>query len=240
MIQAKENQFVSLPNNMTTELTPKDLLIYLYIKSHANSKTKESFPSLETLRMESGASINTIRGCIKNLEAANKIKIRKEGRKNIYTFTNFNDGFEPFSFKFLDKKGLSFLEKAYLVASQQYMFKEDGEGIIKYSNKKLSQMINMPESTIRNCINSLKEKGYMELQDTTDAFTGIQTKEKVYHLNKLEQAIVFILKNHDERINKVEDDMTEVKSELQLLKEIIQENPELLERYTQKKQQIVL
>ena len=93
-------------------------------------------------------------------------------------------------------------------------------------------MINMPESTIRNCINSLKEKGYMELQDTTDAFTGIQTKEKVYHLNKLEQAIVFILKNHDERINKVEDDMTEVKSELQLLKEIIQENPELLERYT--------
>lgn len=123
---------------MTTELTPKDLLIYLYIKSHANSKTKESFPSLETLRMESGASVNTIRGCIKNLEAANKIKIRKEGRKNIYTFTNFNDGFEPFSFKFLDKKGLSFLEKAYLVASQQYMFKEDGEGIIKYSNKKLS------------------------------------------------------------------------------------------------------
>lgn len=93
-------------------------------------------------------------------------------------------------------------------------------------------MINMPESTIRNCINSLKEKGYMELQDTTDEFTGLQTKEKVYHLNKLEQAIVFILKNHDERINKVEDDMTEVKSELQLLKEIIQENPELLERYT--------
>lgn len=240
MNQGKEKQFVQLPNSMTNELQPKDLLIYLYIKSYANKDTKEAFPSLETLRSDSGASINTIRSCIKRLEEANKIHIRKEGRKNIYSFPEFDDGFEPFSYKFLDKKGLTFIEKAYLVASQQYMKKKDGEGIIQYSNRKLSEIINMPESTIRNCVNSLTTKGYMDVQEYIDEFTGIQSKQKVHHLNKLEQAIVFVLKNHDTRINKVENDIDEVKNELQIIKELINENPDFLQKYKEKKQEIIL
>jgi hypothetical protein len=46
------------------------------------------------------------------LVKAGKIEIKKEGRKNIYKFLNFKDGFEPFSYEFLDKKDLTFLEKA--------------------------------------------------------------------------------------------------------------------------------
>ena len=223
-------QHVQLPNNMTPELSPKDLLIYLYIKSYANKDTHEAFPSLELLHQKSGAAINTIRGCIQNLVKAGKIEIKKEGRKNIYKFLNFKDGFEPFSYEFLDKKDLTFLEKAQLVASQQFMFKHEGEGVISYSNRQLADIINMPESTVRKNLTSLINKGYVEIKEVKDEFTGLVTKQKIYHLNKLEQAIIFILKNHEDRIkeneNRLDDyelKLAEQAKEIEELKKLLQQ-----------------
>ncbi len=224
-METQENQHIQLPNYMTEneQLTPKDLLIYLYLKSHVNSKTKEAFPSLETLHKESGAAINTIRNCIKNLETANKIKVHKQGRKNIYTFPQFNDGFEPFSYKFLYKKDLSFSEKAQLVGTQQYMFTEDGEGIVQYSNRQMAQILNMSESTYRKNVNSLIEKGYAEVKSYIDQITGLKTTQKVYHLNKLEQAIVFIIKNHEDRIKNNTEDINILKQENEELRNRIEQ-----------------
>lgn len=219
-------QHVQLPNNMTKsgELSPKDIVIYVYIKRHANGKSKEAFPSLKTLSEESGAAINTIRKCISNLVDKNKITIRKDGRKNIYRFVNFNDGYEPLSFKFLDKKDLSFTEKAYLMLSQQYMFKEDGEGKISMTNKRLSENINMPTQTISKCNHSLKDKGYLDIVEEVDPFTKLTTKVKNIHLTKLEQAIVFILKNHEDRLNENTEDIN-------ILKSIVLSNPEFKKEY---------
>lgn len=235
MEQKNEKQHVQLPNNMSEKLSPKDLLIYLYIKSYANNQTQEAFPSLETLHNDSGAAINTIRSCIKNLVDAGKIEIRREGRKNIYKFLNFNDGFEPFSFNFLNKKDLTFSEKAQLVASQQYLFKDPttGDGTTNYSTRKLSEIINMPESTVRKNLNSLINKGYVEVKDIKDEFTGLVTKQKIYHLTKLEQAIVFILKNHEDRLNSHEEELLNQKEKLQQLEAFIMQNPSLKEQYKQ-------
>ena len=63
-------QHVQLPNSMTVDakLTPQDLLIYVAIKRYMNKDTKEAFPSLQTICSKSGASINTVRKCISNLE----------------------------------------------------------------------------------------------------------------------------------------------------------------------------
>ena len=79
-------QHIQLPNNMTHTkvLTPRDLLIYVCIKSFMNKDTLESFPSLTTIAKLSGISRPTIIKSIKLLESEKYISVRKEGRKNIY------------------------------------------------------------------------------------------------------------------------------------------------------------
>jgi len=237
MEQTEEKRHVQLPNNATknSELTAKDWLIYLYIKSYKKSPNAKIHPSLETLHQRSGASINTIRKCIQNLVDAGKIRIVKKGRSNYYEFLDKYDKFEPFSNEFLDKKDLTFLEKAQLVVSQQYLFKnpETGDGVTNYSNRQLAEIIKMPESTIRKNLNSLINKGYVEIKEVKDEFTGLVTKQKIYHLTKLEQAIVFILKNHEDRLNDQEDRLTQQEQELKQLKEFLLQNPALKEQYKQ-------
>ena len=142
-MEAINKQHVQLPNDMTVNenLTPQDLLIYVAIKRYMNKDTKEAFPSLQTICAKSGASINTVRKCINNLEAQDYFKIEKRGRQNYYIFSDYQK-FEPFSYDFLDKEDLTFTEKAYIIASQQYMFKDEkGIGKISYTNSELSEKI---------------------------------------------------------------------------------------------------
>ena len=123
-------QHVQLPNNMgNSDITPKDQLIYLSIRRFMNNKSKIAFPSLEKIKEVSGASINTIRNSISSLEEKEYIKVFKRGRGQEYHFNELK-AFEPFSYEFLDKPDLTFTEKSYIVASQQFMFK-DVEGFGK-------------------------------------------------------------------------------------------------------------
>ena len=125
-----DKQHVQLPNDLgdISFIKPKDQLVYVAIKKFMNKDTKEAFPSLETLHNLTKLSINTIRDCIERLVKSGFIEVRKDGRKNVYKFLKY-DTYEPFSFKFLEKDDLSPEEKAYLIASQKYMFKDNGEGI---------------------------------------------------------------------------------------------------------------
>ena len=211
-------QHVQVPNDMTPELTPKDLLIYACIKKYMNNKTREAFPSLETIMQIAGASKTTVRKCIGRLKETGYISVRKDGRKNVYKFSEAKD-FEPFSYDFLDKEDLTSNEKAYIIAAQQYMFKENGEGIIRLSDMELSQKLNISYPSIRKYNLSLEEKGYMEnfKLNKRDSATGLTTLNgKTFYLNELEQAIVFTLGKHDEEIK-------ENKSEIELLKQRLSE-----------------
>lgn len=220
----KNLQHVQLPNNMTETkvLSPQDLLVYLTIKRYMNTTTKQAFPSLQTISDKCGASINTIRKCISNLESEGYIIVVKEGRKNIYIFTKHKQ-FEPFSYDFLDKDDLSFTEKSYLAAAQQYMFKDNGIGKISFTNKDLSEIINMPESTISKCNRLLEKKDYLTVAQTKtkDPITGIYVNEKFFHLNELEQAIVFTLKDHEDRISENAQDIKENTKKIEELQKTI-------------------
>lgn len=229
-------QHVQLPNNMTTTLTPQDLLVYISIKRYMNNETKEAFPSLQTIAEKCGASIPTIRKCIKRLEEGKYIEVIKKGRSQIYKFLKYNN-FEPFSYEFLDKKDLTFTEKAYLIASQQYMFKKDGEGKIEFTNKELSDKINMPPQTISKCNHSLIDKGYLDITKEKDPITDLVTTAKLFHLNKLGQAIVFILKNHEERLNIQEKQIEKNTEDISIIKDLIKENPELFKKFMEKKKE---
>lgn len=224
-------QHVQLPNNMTVtkELTPKDLLIYVCIKRYMNKATKECFPSLDTIVDISGVSKPTVRKSIEKLKELGYIAVRREGRSNIYKFNTYKN-FEPFSYSFLDKEDLSANEKAYLIVSQQYMFKDiEGEGKITYSDAELSEQINMSYNSVVKYNKSLKEKGYLDIIKTSkkDSETGLMVQEKIFHLNELEQAIVFALQNHEERITDSEQRIKTLEHQVKIL---LNENRELKDK----------
>lgn len=206
MEEKVSKQHYQLPNSMEeSNLTPKDQLIYLAIKSFDGKGG--CCPSLQKIAERAGASINTIRNSIERLKEKNYITTTKKGRGVEYHFNEYNK-FEPFSPEFLKKEDISFTTKSYLVASQQYMFKDvEGIGKISYPNTELANKINMPESTIRKCNRELADKNYLTIvkNDSRDLETGCKTDTKIFNLRELDQAIIWILKNHEDRINENTD-----------------------------------
>lgn len=213
MEQAQNKQYVIYPheNNYGEDLNPQDKLIYLAIRRYMNKQTMESFPSYSTLNKDIGANPRTIKKSVNNLIKAGYLEIKRNGKYIKYVFNN-KKHFEAFSYEFLDKKDLSFTEKAYIVSSQQYMFKDETleEGRISYSTKTLSELINMPESTIKKCNRSLQEKGYLE---DSSALT------KVFKLRELDQLIIFKLKEHEDRLNNYEKTIQKLQDEVEMLKQ---------------------
>ena len=236
----ENKQHIQLPNDLgdVDFIKPKDQLVYVAIKKFMNKDTKEAFPSLNTLHNITKLSINTIRDCIDRLIDSGFIEVRKEGRKNIYKFLKY-DTYEPFSFKFLEKDDLSPEEKAYLIVSQKYMFKDNGEGKISYTNKELSKKINMPESTISRVNTSLVKKDYAMLLNCKNS-SGVNIKEKWYHLNELEQAIVFTLQNHEERIQENTQAISNLEKENKILKDNYDKLLEEINKLKQKNQDFII
>ena len=140
-MEKKNEQYVIYPHNGNLEpmngLTPQDKLIYLAIRRYMNRDTMESFPSYARITQDIGAAAKTIKKSVDNLVREEYLQTRRDGKKIIYKFNNKKQ-FEPFSWDFLDKPDLTFTEKSYIVAAQQYMFKDNEEGKISYKNNELS------------------------------------------------------------------------------------------------------
>lgn len=228
MEKSKNLQHVQLPNDMTKdeEVKPKDLLIYVCIKKFMNKDTKEAFPSQQTIAELAGLSRPTVKKSIEVLKKYGYISERKEGRKYVYKFNSYRN-FEPFSYDFLEKEDLDASEKALILASQQKMFKDvEGYGKITMSDEDLADHLNVSTKTIARVNKSLVKKGYLDLIKTNikDPITGLYINEKLYHLNELEQAIVFTLQNHEDRLDKNEEDIKNIKKQMDML---IRENKAL-------------
>lgn len=211
-METKE-QYVIYPHPTNDEkqpdLTPQDKLIYLAIRRYMNKESMTAFPSYERITQDVGAVAKTIKKCVDNLVTAGYLEVKKKGRGLMYRFNN-EKKFEPFSYDFIDKPELSFTEKAYIVASQQYMFKDEEtkEGKISFTNKELSNLIQMPVATISKCNRSLEKKGYLE---------GASDKVKRFQMRELDQLIIWKLKDHEERINNNERDIELIKKQLRQL-----------------------
>lgn len=63
------------------------------------------------------------------------------------------------------------------------------------------------------------KKNYMTqvTLQTRDKSSGLMNKETIYHLNELGQAIVFAIQDHENRIQKNEDDISILKETVQKL-----------------------
>lgn len=208
---SNKNQYVIYPhngNNPQDKLLPQDKLIYLSIRRYMSAKTMECFPSYSELTRKIGVSSKTIKKSVDNLVREGYLETRKEGRKIIYKFNN-RKHFEPFSLEFLDNQDLTFTEKSYIVASQQYMFKNESEGIISYSNRELAKLINMSDTTISRCNRSLEEKGFLK---------GSSESEKRFQLRELDQLFIWKFQEIDERVDRNSEDIQELKEEIARLR----------------------
>lgn len=215
----EDKQHIQLPNRKEDdEITPREQLIYVAIKSFMNKDTKEAFPSLKKLSEMVGASIPTIRSAIKRLQELDYIKVIKIGRSQIYKFNSYKN-FEPFSYEFLNNQDLSFIEKSYITATQQFMFKNGDTGSVSYTNRELSEKINMPESTISKCNRELESKHFLTIVNnkSKDLETGLDTQTKIFHLAEFGQAIVGVLNSHESRLDQNENDIAQLKKQNELL-----------------------
>jgi predicted transcriptional regulator len=230
MIEDKlpSKKHVQVPNNMTDndELEPRDLLVYATIKKYVNYQTNETFVGLEKISEDSGYAIPTIRKSIEILKNKNYITVTKKGRSNLYKFNPYKK-FEPFSYDFLDRKDLAANEKAYIIASQQYMFKNiEGMGKITYDNERHGQILNLSGKTVQRLDKSLIDKGYLNIIQTSavDGSTGLKINEKIFYLNELEQAVIWTLQKHDEKINEHDTRLDTLEKQLKI---VLKENTEL-------------
>jgi len=175
---------------------------------------------------------------IKSLQKLQKdsyITIHKNGRQNYYEFNPYKT-FEGFSDKFIHNKDLTLNEKGYLTALQRYMRTDDGEtGKVSFTNKEISNKLNISEREIYNLDKSLQNKNYLTIVDNKmkDLETGCSTKTKVFNLNDYGQEIVFILKAHHDKINEHEDRLTKLEKESEeknkLIQALLAENHKLKE-----------
>ena len=220
----ENKQFVIYPHNDNeiNSLTPADKLIYLVIRRYMNQNDMTSFVSYARITKDCGAAAKTIKKCVDNLVKEGYLEAKRIDKRIQYKFNN-KKKFEPFSYEFLDNPNLTFTEKSYIVASQQYMFKDNEEGNISYTNKELSKLIKMSEPTISRCNHSLENKGYLKNA------SGITKK---FQLRELDLLFVWKFKEQDEKIKKNTEDISEIKKELAILKK---ENQELKEKLSIKK-----
>ena len=216
----KSEQYVQLPSGeeVLKDITPQDQLVYLAIRSFMNKDTMECFPSLESIAERAGASVPTIRKCIKNLQNKDYIEVKKVGRSQHYKFNKLKQ-FEPFSYDFLNNKDLSFSNKAFLAAAQTYMYdKESGVGKISYNKMELAEKINMSYPTVARTTNELVKKEILSLEK----ISGKQ--EMQFNFEKYNQGIVKILLNHEERIDENTNKIRQMEEEIKYLKNLLTEN----------------
>ena len=215
----EQKQFVIYPHGENSEsqpnLTPKDKLIYIAIRRYMNKETMEAYPSYATITKDTKAAAVTIKKCVNNLIREKYLNTRREGKRIVYIFNN-KKKFEPFSYEFLDRRDLTFTEKSYIVAAQQFMFKNENTetGDISYTNKELSKLIKMPESTISKNNRSLEVKGLLE---------GASLPTKQFKLRELDQLFVWKFKEQDEKIQQNTDKIVELeKDNAELKKRVIE------------------
>ena len=220
------NQFVILPKKeVGDQLQKYEILIYVAIRRYMNKDTMKAYPSLDRIQKDTGVSKATIIKIIKNI--INKGYMQQESKKGVgatYTFNN-EKSFEPFSYEFLDNENLTKAEKLQILCTQQYMFKENGVGKISYSDNELAEKTGLNRNTIAKTNQSLMQKGFATQVSlaTRDPKTGLINKETMYHLDEIGQAIVFKLKEHDDRIVKNEEDIESLKKDNELLRRELNE-----------------
>lgn len=204
-----------------------DALVYAYLRSYMNSKTKECYPSLKILCNDTELNRRTIMSSLVSLQDQGLITIRKSGRSNIYKFTDISlESFEPFSYEFLSSLKITPKLKGYWLLLQRYTFKDDGSGYAKttYTDKELSDILSIPLRTIQLYNKELRNSGVLTVTPTKiKDSNGDSRYMKLFNLVEISQDMFFVkekLQEHDEDIDSIKKTMKLMQEEIERLKSI--------------------
>lgn len=213
---------IQVPND-TCNLNNVDLVVYAAIKSF-KIKNNPCFPSQETIANKLKLTRPTIKKSIDKLVSEGYITTKKKGKLTLYEFSKYKK-FEIFSNDFLDNGDLDSKIKGYIIGTQQLMFKDiEGIGKTTVTTKQLANKINISEKTIKRYDKELVDKGLLVLAKTSvkDPLTGINQVERIFNLEKLGQAIIWKLKEHDDKINENSNAIEQLQKDNELLKRQLQ------------------
>ena len=211
-----KQHYSQLPNkSKDCQLTPKDELVYIYLWDR-KQRDGVCYLSLSDLAKIIGINRATLRKHIKNLLSEEYIAQVQVNNDVFFKCAKTCKNFEIFGEEFLNNENLTFEEKAYLAASQKYMFKDSGFGKISYSDYELADKLNISHTSIQRFNQSLANKGYLTLvrQNHINPFQGIRTDVKFFDLRAFGQAIVFELQKMQSNIQTNTEDIQSLKEQL--------------------------
>ncbi len=195
--------------NKFTSLKPIDTLVYAFIYSHLNQKTKRCNPSIETLSKEIGINKRTILNSIKRLQNSKLIVITQsqKGNKinNEYYLPEYND-FAMIPKDFLYSPEYDPKLKAFTIAFRNLCFNDTFR--CKHDDVEIYNLLGITPKTYNK---------YMQDLQSND----------IVKYNKRNKAYQLDVNTINWRLDKIEKDIKEIKEtkadkkEIQELKEII-------------------
>lgn len=223
----ENKQHVQVPDMDLTASGLKHIDPYVYacIKKYMNNTTKTAYPSISTLEKLSGIKRFKLEASINRLEAAGYITVtRKFGYSNQYTFSDYKK-FEIFSYEFLDDNKLTPKEKAYIIVSQQYMYKklDVNKGLITYSSTDMCNKLGLSKPSLRAIEKSLQEKNIMQLIpiNVRDENTGLVNYMRVYNFDEFLNVLALKFKQTDETLEQHEKKIEDLEKSFNLLLEYV-------------------
>lgn len=165
-------------------LSYKDILTYITIRSFHNSVNKCCYPSYNEISKLSGLSIKVIKPSIKRLEEAGYLTVKevaKNWAKRVYLF-EYDNLFQDVSLQHLFHDDLSVNEKAFLLLILEYAMDDSYD-----SPKDISIKSGVSYGTCNQLFKSLRSKGYVEesvffSQELNDyvAFISVSEEKGIY------------------------------------------------------------
>lgn len=167
------------------KLRPSFKLVYAYLRSYMNLKTKTSSVSIHVLIKKTGYSNGTISNAISALAKKNIISIEKRKSKvrddayNIYRFNVDDKLFAMISNTFLDSQLLSSKEKEFILLLFPWILENDTIGSIeKPANMTLlSSYSGLTRTTVGDRLDTLKRKNllfdYYSRNGNRESFTFV-------------------------------------------------------------------
>lgn len=217
-------------------LLHNDPFIYACIKRYMNNTTKTAFPSINTIVKDTQLNKQTILNSIDRLSKAGYLQIIKTlGKVNEYKFNDYKK-FEIFSYEFLDNPNLTSKEKAYLVATQQFMFKdsESNTGTVKFDNTQFAEAIGLSISALKKREKELQkdniltlvqsnQKELIQIDNIRIPSTGYNICYRLYDFNEFCNTLALKFNQIDDRVDSVEDKLEKALARIAVLETQIQE-----------------
>ena len=214
--EKKLPQHVAVDNDsFRKNLSQNELLVYVMLKSYMNGTSLIAFPKQSTLQKDTGLSIPTIKKCLENLEQKNEIKIIREGKLHKYKFNEHSDNYEMYSHEFLKDIDIKKDLKAFLIAMQPIMFKDDipGVGKVTMPTTEIATVTGLSEDTILRKNKELMKLGICE-EIPCNTMSGNRGRMLMYGLMKIGQEFVTMrnqVKENTQDIANIKDDVESLK-----------------------------